>query len=50
MFSTQLIDAFERAVLANSAASGPTNGFCDIDNKFVDCEKAASFISEHMKN
>ena len=50
MFSTQLIDAFERSVLANSAAFGPTDGLCDIDDKPTTCAKAATFISEHMKN
>jgi hypothetical protein len=49
-FSTELIDAFERSILANSASGGPTDGFCDIDHEPVDCAKAASFISEHMKN
>jgi hypothetical protein len=27
-----------------------TEGYCGIEDKPVDCEKAASFISEHMKN
>ncbi len=50
LFSIQLVDAFERSVLANSAFGGATEGFCDIDGKTADCEKAASFIAEHMKN
>ncbi len=50
MFTTQLIDAFERVLLAESAGVGPTSGFCSIDGKTADCDKAASFISERMKN
>jgi hypothetical protein len=50
MFQTQLSDAFERSVLANSAAVGPTNGFCHIEDRQADCDKVAIFISEHMKN
>lgn len=29
---------------------GHTESYCGIDEKAVDCEQAASFISEHMKN
>lgn len=50
MFSYQLIDAFERSRLANSASVGPTGGICNIDEKPVDCAKAEAFIAEHLKN
>jgi hypothetical protein len=49
-FGTNLIDAFERSILANSASAGPSDGFCKVDDKTTDCAKAAIFISEHMKN
>ena len=48
--SNGLMDAFERSILADSASVGPADGFCHIDEKPADCAKAASFISEHMKN
>jgi hypothetical protein len=50
MFTTSLIDAFERSFLATSASVGPTEGFCQIDHKPVACAKAEDFIAERMKN
>ena len=50
MFTTSLIDAFERSFLATSASVGPTEGLCQIDHKPVACAKAEDFIAERMKN
>jgi hypothetical protein len=50
MFSTSLIDAFERSFLATSASVGPAEGFCQIDHKPVACAKAETFIADRMKN
>ncbi|MGA2878494.1 MAG: hypothetical protein ABSG13_06050 [Bryobacteraceae bacterium] len=49
---TELIDAFERSVLAISApvGLGPADWLCNIDQEPADCVQAASFIKEHMKN
>jgi hypothetical protein len=55
-FVNQLIDAFERSELAQRVSEtavppAPSDLLsCRIDHKPVDCDKAAAFIAEHMKN
>lgn len=50
-FRWELMDVVNRTELAASETDGPADpNLCRIENKQAECERAKSFIDEHMKN